>query len=61
MDENNDGKVSFGEVSAFTQDYDKFESWMYDVETNLQDEIQEEYGMCFIITLHILLRSNFKK
>jgi len=44
MDENNDGKVSFGEVSAFTQDFDKFEAWIFDVETNLQDDIQEEYG-----------------
>jgi len=44
MDANNDGVVSFGEVAAKTQDPSVFEDWMYEVETNLQDEIQEEYG-----------------
>jgi hypothetical protein len=44
MDANNDGKISFPEVSVFTQDQDKFKAWMYDVETTLQDQIQTASG-----------------
>ena len=45
MDANNDGKVSFAEVSVFTQDLPGFKAWMYDVETTLQDQIQTASGM----------------
>ena len=46
MDANNDGVVSFGEVAAKTQDPSLFEDWITSVETNLQDDIQEDNGMC---------------
>lgn len=42
MDLNKDGKVSYSEVSHFTDDEDEFESFMYEIETSLQDERQEE-------------------
>ena len=46
MDTNNDGKVSFGEVSVITQDPTEFQNWISYVETSLQFEIQIDSGMC---------------
>jgi len=45
MDKNNDGKVSFNEMSELTNaDESDWRTFMYTIETELQDEIQEEEG-----------------
>ena len=54
MDTNNDGKVSFSEVSVFTQDPTEFKNWIYAVETSLQNEIQTQNGMCSKILVCII-------